>query len=245
MRAVVVDDEAPARRRLIRMLERLDDVTVVGQAADAVQARRVIEEQRPDVVLLDIAMPEESGLQLATWSGMPAVVFVTAYDEHAVEAFDLAAVDYLLKPVAQARLQRALDRVRERGAGVDPNQLAQALRAVLPGHGQPKTPRLTARDGATLHVFDAREIARISARDKYAVFVLDGREYVLDDSLTALETKLAEHEFVRVHRGELVNLTRVVALHGTEGSAEVELADGTRAPVSRRLFAEVRRRLVC
>ena len=243
MRAVVVDDEAPARRRLIRMLERLERVTVVGEAGDAAEARRVIEQQRPDVVLLDIQMPEETGLQLAAWPTMPAIVFVTAYDEHAVEAFELAAIDYLLKPVAQARLDKALARVRDRGGGVDPDRLAEALRAVLPNHAEPRTPRLAARDGSTLHVFDARDIARISARDKYAVFVLDGREYVLDESLTALEGRLAAHEFVRVHRGELVNLGRVVALHGSEGAAELELADGTRAPVSRRLLPEVRRRL--
>lgn len=239
MRVVIVDDEAPARRRLVRMLARVADVTVVGEAPDTVAARALIEQTQPDVVLLDINMPEESGLSLAQWASMPPVIFVTAHDEHAVAAFELAAVDYLLKPLTQARLETALARVRDRAQPVDAKHLAEALRAAM----SPRAVRITARSGTTLHVFEAAAIARISARDKYSVFTVDGVEYVMDESLTALQTRLGEQDFVRVHRSELVNLGRVVALHGGEATAELELTGGQRVPVSRRSLPEIRRRL--
>lgn len=238
MRVIVVDDEGPARRRLARMLARIDEVQVVGEAADADAARALVEQTEPDLVLLDIHMPEEDGLSLAAWPRMPAVIFVTAHDEHAVQAFELAAVDYLLKPVAQARLEQALDRVRSRGS-VDPTALARALQAAIAA----PPPRLTARAGSTLHVFDARQIGRLSARDKYCTFCHQGGEYLLDESLAALEHRLAAHEFVRIHRGELVNLAHVVALHGSNAGAHVELRSGDRVPVSRRMLPELRRRL--
>lgn len=243
MRVLIVDDEAPARRRLARMLERIEGVTVAGEAEDADEARERVRASRPDVVLLDIHMPQEDGLSLAMWSELPPVIFVTAHDEHAVAAFELAAVDYLLKPVAMPRLQAALTRARERQASVDPAALAQALRAAMPDATSTAVPRITARDGSTLHVFDARALSRLSARDKYCVFDRDGIEYVLDDTLSALERRLAPHDFLRVHRGELVNLAHVVALHGTDAGAHVELSDGAKVPVSRRLLPEVRKRL--
>ncbi|MEM6992733.1 MAG: LytTR family DNA-binding domain-containing protein [Myxococcota bacterium] len=240
MKVIVVDDEAPARRRLVRMLNRIGGVAVVGDAGDAAGARALVLAQRPDVALLDIEMPEEDGLSLAAWPEMPAIVFVTAHSEHAVRAFEMAAVDYLLKPVVQARLVAALERVRERGsAALDRRELTKMLRSVVPV----SVPRLTARSGSTLHVFDAREVTRIFARDKYAAFERDGEEYLLDESLTALEGRLAAHDFIRVHRSALVNLAHVVALHGSDGAAELELRDGGRVAVSRRLLPELRRRL--
>ncbi len=239
MKVAVVDDEAPARRRLVRMLERVAMARVVGEAADTMEARQLVQREQPDVVLLDINMPEESGLSLAAWPSMPAVIFVTAHDEHAVAAFELAAVDYLLKPVSQTRLEQALARVSQRSQPVDAARLAEALRAVMP----PRALRVTARSGATLHVFEAAAIPRFSSRDKYSVFVVKGVEYVLDESLTALEERLSEHDFVRVHRSELVNLAKVVALHGSDASAELELADGDRVRVSRRSLPAIRRRL--
>ncbi|MCA9660041.1 MAG: response regulator transcription factor [Myxococcales bacterium] len=189
--------------------------------------------------LLDIDMPEVDGLQLAAPD--VDVVFVTAHSEHAVAAFDLAALDYLLKPVREARLREVIRRVRERRGRADPVSLAAALRTLLPV--TPPVPRITATEGSTARVFDAREIDRFSAANRYVRFVVDGHEQLLDDSLNTLEKRLADHDFVRVHRAELINLRFVVALRRIGGSAEVELASGARVQVSRRLLPEFERRL--
>lgn len=244
LRALIVDDEAPARRRLRRLLERIDDVEVVGEACDGEDASAKIAASPPDLLLLDIEMPELDGLRVAAAAPGLHVVFVTAHAEHAVAAFDLAAVDYLLKPITEARLRAAIDRVRLRASRNNPvaaDALAQALRAALPP--EPSVPRVTALEGDAVHIFDARSIARFSAANRYVSFTVDGREYLLDDSLNALEARLRCHEFQRVHRAELINLGRVRTLRRTGGGAEVELDTRERVPVSRRLLGELERRL--
>lgn len=236
MRVLVVDDEAPARQRLARMLARIPEVGDIAEADSAVAARALLRQSPPEVVLLDIHMPEIDGLTLLELEpAMPPVIFVTAYEQHAVRAFELAAVDYLLKPVNQARLEKALRRARALGASDI---------AALHGHMRPDAPpRLAARAGEVLRLFDPAQLTRIRAADKYAIIDMGGEEFVLDDSLTSLEKRLAPHGFVRVHRAELINLAAVRALHGSGSATEVELSDGQRAPVSRRLLAELKRRL--
>lgn len=231
MRVLVVDDEAPARRRLVRMLERLDGVTVVGQAADGEAALTLLTELRdapPDALLLDIDMPQMDGLELAEQAGLPPIIFTTAHSEHALRAFEVAAVDYLLKPISPQRLADALDRVR----------------AAPSTPAAPEGPlRITARSGNTTHVIEAAEICRFYAEDKYTVFVHEGRELMLDDSLATLERRLGGHGFFRTHRSELINLATVRALVTEGGSTKVQLADGSEAAVGRRVVAELKRRL--
>jgi DNA-binding LytR/AlgR family response regulator len=238
VKVLVVDDEAPARRRLLRMLAGIDDVVVVGEAADGIEARAQIDAHAPDLVLLDIHMPELDGLALARDPGMPAVVFTTAHADHAVVAFELAAVDYLLKPIERERLERAIDRARV-AARLDGVQVDQVVRAAQ-GH---EPMRLAAKDGARVHLFDVAEITCLVAQDKYVVTWHGGREYLLDDSLAVLEPRLAPLGFVRVHRSALVRLDAVTSIVGDAGGARVELKDGRSAPVSRRELPVLRRRL--
>lgn len=243
LRVLVVDDEPVARRRLLRMLAAMKGVEVAGEAADGAEALERIRDLAPDAVLLDIRMPGIDGLTLArSVRNMPPVIFTTAYDEHALEAFDAEAVDYLMKPVRAERLERALDRIRER-RGNDPERLERVLQAVLQREGRTELVRLTARSGDVTRVFDPRKIGRIHAADKYAVFHHEGNEYVLDETLSTLEERLGGIGFLRVHRSELVNLEKVVALHHVDGGTEAELAGGLRVPVSRRLAPELKRRL--
>ena len=241
MRVLIVDDEPLARRRLMRMLARIPGVEVAGEAGDGLEAAELITSLSPDLVLLDIQMPELDGLSLAARGSLPPIIFTTAHQEHAVRAFELAAADYLLKPIEQARLELAIERVRRAAVRPDPAMLQAVLQKVL--SPQPERPRISARSGQTIHLFDPREICRLSASDKYTLLVRDGREYVLDESLAALEQRLGSHGFLRVHRSELINLAEVRAIHGDEGGAEVELSDGQRAPVSRRMMPLLKAKL--
>lgn len=246
MRVLVVDDEAPARRRLVRMLERLGGIEVVGEAADGEQALALARERAPDLLLLDIDMPEMDGLELAEVPGLPPVVFTTAHAEHALRAFEVAAVDYLLKPISRERLAEAIERVRARP---QTQTHPQAGAPSGPGPGSAREPasegppRITARSGSTVHVIEAGEITRFHATDKVTIFVHEGRELVLDDSLATLEQRLGAHGFFRAHRAELINLAAVRALHTEDGSTRVELRDGSHAAVGRRSLAELKRRL--
>jgi len=229
LRVLVVDDEPLARSRLVAMVDRTEIAHSVGEAGNAFEAADQIARHDPDVVLLDVRMPGKTGVELARELGArPIVVFTTAFGEHAVEAFDAAAVDYLVKPIELAKLARALDRARDRLGGADHRE-----------------PRITVRDsgGGVVRVFVASQVARFHADDKYTAFVVDGAEHLTEETLDAFEGRLAAWGFVRVHRGELVQLARVRALHATATGAEVELDDGQRAKVSRRALPDLRRRL--
>ncbi len=244
MKVLVVEDEPLARRRLIRMLGRIADVDVVGEASDGQQALERMREQRPDVVLLDIRMPGLDGLQLATSApDLPPIIFTTAYDEYAVRAFEASAVDYLMKPIDAERLQQALEKAARANRVPDADALARLLREALDRSETRRIPRITARAGKTIRVFDAREISRFHASDRYTVFRHSGQEFVLDDTLTSLEQRLGAHGFVRVHRAELVNLDHIRALRLEDGGTALVLDDDQVAPVSRRLVPELKRRL--
>jgi two-component system LytT family response regulator len=174
MRVLVVDDEPVARRRLIRMLARIHGVELAGEAADGHEARDQIVALAPDVVLLDIHMPGLDGLTLArTTPDLPPIIFTTAYDQHAVDAFEVSAVDYLMKPIKQDRLERALAKVRR--GDVDPASIVGLLERLVDPDRKAAS-RIVAREGDLLRMFDARDIARFYAADKYAGFVSEGRE---------------------------------------------------------------------
>jgi DNA-binding LytR/AlgR family response regulator len=253
MKILVVDDEPLARRRLIRKLRALADAEVVGEAADGNEAAEKITALAPDLVFLDIRMPGLDGMALArqlasAGEGGPAVIFTTAHSEHAVEAFELAAADYLLKPVETDRLRTAFDKVKKAmgpKAPADPSRLAALVEKLLRAEGNESPPRVSARLGDVVHIFDAREIARFHAEEKYVVVRKGGEEYLLDESLQTLEQRLAPHGFLRVHRSDLVNLAsvRALRLEGDGEGAVLDLSDGQQSPVSRRMLAEVKIKL--
>ncbi len=230
MKVLVVDDELPARRRLRRLLGEIGGVTVVGEAGCGREALDAVERERPDLLLLDIDMPGIDGLALAAHHPLPPVVFVTAHEEHAVRAFDLEAIDYLLKPVALDRLRTALRRAATR---VEPRRPPPAV----------DVPRVISHERGQVRLFDARAIARFRAVDKYTAFVVDGVEHLTEEPLSALEERLGPHGFVRVHRGELIDLGAVEALWLDDDGHRIRLRDGQVARASRRLVAGLRQRL--
>lgn len=226
MRALVVDDEAPARRRLLRMLDRSEAVESAAEAASAEDALLAIRRRPPDVVFLDIRMPDMDGLDLAAkCEHRTSIVFVTAHAEHAARAFDLDSIDYLLKPVRFERLTKALERVRARRANVEPE------------------PKIVAHERGEMVIVSAASVSRFRAHDKYVAFFADGREHLTDESLASLEQRLARSGFLRVHRGELVRLDAVDALRTEGGVHSLLLKDGQVVPVSRRIASEVRIRV--
>lgn len=242
MRALIVDDEPPARRRLARLLAAVPGVELAGEAGSAAELLALLPAAGADVVFLDIRMPGLDGVALARTGVLPAIVFTTAYADHAVDAFDVRAVDYLLKPVRAERLVAAVERVREAlAARTGVAALAETLGKLAAAPAAP--PRITATSRGETRLFDARTITRFRAADKYTVFSADGAELETEESLVALEARLAPHGFVRTHRAELVNLGAVRALHRDAGGLTLELTDGQKVAVSRRHAALIRARL--
>jgi DNA-binding LytR/AlgR family response regulator len=238
MRVLVVDDELPARRRLTRMVAALDGIAAVDEAASSLEALAAVERARPDLLLLDIHMPGLDGLSLAArYADLPPVVFVTAHDEHAVAAFEVHAIDYLLKPVRPQRLAEAIDRARTRGS--PPASAFQALRLPV----RSRAPRVVTHQRGAIRFFDALAITRFWAEAKYTMFRAHGSVHLTTESLSALAERLTPHGFIRVHRRELVRGSAIRALRITSGGHTVELDDGQTPQVGRRAVAALKRLL--
>ena len=244
MKVLVVDDEPLARRRLLRKLKLVPGVEAVGEAADGLEAAEMIRALAPDVVLLDIHMPGAGGdgISLArALPGRPVVIFTTAHSQHALEAFAVSAVDYLLKPIELDSLRRALDKAARLVVPSEPHKLAALLERLA---RRDDVPRVTARHQDTVRVFDARAITRFHVEDKYTLFDDGaGRECLSEESLNQLQERLAGFGFLRVHRSELVRLAAIRAIRFEGESAVVDLADGQCARVSRRCLGELKQRL--
>jgi two-component system LytT family response regulator len=232
LRVVIVDDEEPARLAARQALEDVGDVEVVGECGNGFEAVKVVGELRPDVVLLDVQMPKLDGFEVLELLGRDVpVVFVTAYDEYALRAFDVHAVDYLLKPIAPERLATALERVRARTPGSAPSPSALRTSARPPG-----TPleRVVIRDGPQVHVLPVGKIDYVEAQDDYVGFKTGGRTLLKEQTLGELESQLDARRFVRIHRSYLLNIDRLarVELYAKDSRIAI-LADGTKLPVSR------------
>ncbi len=239
-RLIVVDDEEPARRRLIRMLAQFQHIEVVGEAENGEDALRLVEASKPDAMLLDIQMPRLDGLSLAQrFTDLPPIVFVTAHAEHAVAAFEVHAVDYLLKPVRAERLKQAIDRISQL-ATQERVAMTAALEAVAPSS---ESTRIITVSQGIYRFFDAHDIHRFWSSDKYTVFLANGEEHLTEESLSSLEARLSKLGFLRVHRAELVRLSSIRALRVSEGDHSAELKDGQLARVSRRSISQVRQAL--
>jgi two-component system LytT family response regulator len=243
-RVLVVDDEAPARRRLRAQLAQERDVLVVGEAGSGDEAVEAIRAQRPDIVFLDVQMPGMNGFEVIEAVGveaMPAVVFVTAYDEFALAAFEVAAVDYLLKPYTAERLRKALARALDgkalREAGREP--LARLLGEGL-GRGPHSLQRLLVREGERMFFVPAAEIVRLSAEGNYVRIHTRTGSHELRETLAHLESRLDGRRFVRVHRSEIVNLDFVGEIQKHfHGDLIAVLKNGDAVRVSRRYAARL------
>ena len=226
IRTIVVEDEPPSRLRLSRMLRRVPDVVVVGEAASGAAAVALIESAEPDLVLLDIHLPDIDGFSVLRQldEPFPAIVFVTAYDEHAVAAFEAEAVDYLMKPVRHARLGLALERVRARQSRAVADQGIRRIAATRPG--APLLARLPVRDRGRVLIVPIVDITSIVV-DHGLVFVTtpEGRFSTKYTNLQEIERTLRIDSFQRVHRQAFVNIEHVrEVLHADNATARLRLS---------------------
>ena len=241
IRTLLVDDEAPARERMRRLLAPIDDVEVIGEAEDGERAIEVILASKPDLVFLDIQMPGATGLEVAASlpSPRPRIVFCTAFEEHAVDAFELHAVDYLLKPVNRARLEKALDRVR---GGAGPGTEESIGRAARAAAAYPE--RFLAKRGARFCVVLRRQVLYFVSEDGITRLQADERHYWMQPTIAHLEERLDPRRFLRLSRAAIVQLDAVKEVHPiTGGTGEVLLRNGDRLEVSRRRFRALLDRL--
>jgi two-component system, LytTR family, response regulator len=239
-RILIVDDEEPARRLLVEYLRAYPNFTVVGQAKNGLEAVKLTQEQAPDLLLLDVQMPKLDGFEvLGLIPQETAVIFTTAFDEYAVRAFEVHAVDYLLKPFSAERLGQALERAEKRlgeARAVPAPVLAQAAR--VPGT---HLERLVIRDGAEIQIIPASDIDYVRGQDDYVEVFHAGRSSLTQQTLQHLEANLDPNQFVRVHRSFLLNVSRVARIEPWgQGSKMAVLNDGRTVPVSRSGEARLR-----
>jgi two-component system LytT family response regulator len=234
MRAIIADDEELARLVLREYIGHIEDIEIVAECANGFDAVKAIGELKPDLLFLDIQMPKLDGFEvLELVDRGPAVVFVTAYDQYAMKAFDAAAVDYLLKPFDMARFRAALEKARQR-LGEKPAALPVAdLKNAAQAPGQ-KAERVVVRDGTKVHLIPVNQLDYAEAQDDYVALHSGGKSYLKQQTISSLEDSLDSRKFVRVHRSFVINLERVAKIEPyTKDTRLAVLGDGTRIPVSR------------
>ena len=241
LRVVIVDDEVPARALLREYLTANTGVELVGECANGFEAVKRIGELAPDLVLLDVQMPKLDGFEvLELLERPPAVVFVTAYDEYALRAFEVHAVDYVLKPVGRERLAEAIAQARARlgAAAPAPSPAALAHAARAPGQ---YTERVLVKDGANVHVIPIDRVDWIEAQDDYVAIRAEGRSHLKPQTLAELAKGLDPAHFVRIHRSYVINLERLARLElYAKDSRVAYLKDGKELPVSRAGYARLK-----
>jgi len=239
LRVIVVDDEPLARAVVREYLGAHPGVEVVAECANGFEAVKAVSELAPDLMFLDVQMPKLSGFEVLELIGRSVpVVFTTAYDKYALSAFDVHAIDYLLKPFSAERFAEALTRARERLAARE----ALPLEALVADDRAKQAPleRVLIRDGSRVHVLPVDAIDYVEAQDDYVAFHSEGKSYLKDQTLAAVENLLDAARFVRIHRSYLLNIDRIgrVELYAKDSRIAI-LRDGTKLPVSRAGYARL------
>jgi two-component system, LytTR family, response regulator len=242
IRAMIVDDEELARGLVREFLSEEDDIEIVGDCTNGFEAVKAIAELKPDLVFLDVQMPKLDGFEVLELAGAPVeVIFVTAYDQFAMKAFDAAAVDYLLKPFSIERFRVALDRARNRlrenqRTPVDPAALKNASRKP-----DEFVQRIVVKDGSKVHVIPVDKLDYAEVQDDYVGLRSAGRTYLKQQSMASLEASLDPSRFLRIHRAYLVNIEKITKIDQDMAGARVAvLTDGSEVPVSRSGYARFR-----
>jgi two-component system LytT family response regulator len=242
IRAVIVDDEELARALLREFLSEEDDVEIVAECGNGFEAVKAVSELAPDLLFLDVQMPKLDGFEVLELIDREVeVIFVTAYDQFAMKAFDAAAVDYLLKPFHAERFRKALERARGRlreKKGLAP--AAGELKNAARGPGE-YLQRIVVKDGARVHIIPVERLDYAEVQDDYVGLRSAGRTYLKQQSMASLEASLDPQRFLRIHRAYLVNIERIAKIEqDVAGSRVAVLTDGSEVPVSRSGYSRFR-----
>jgi two-component system LytT family response regulator len=243
IRAVIVDDEELARQVLREFLSPHHEVEIAAECANGFEAVKVVAEQKPDLVFLDIQMPKLDGFEVLELIGPgAAVVFVTAYDSYAIKAFEVHAVDYLLKPIGAERFEAALKRAKERLGGKLPQQTLPPTE--LTAAARPPSQyldRIPVRDGTRVFIIPVSKLDYAEAQDDYVALASEGKKHLKQQTISSLETALDPSRFLRIHRSYIVNLERVARVEPYAKDSHVAvLSNGTQLPVSKSGYTRLR-----
>ena len=237
MRALIVDDEPLARRGVLLRLKKFNDVEIVGECGDGPSAVEKILDLAPDVVYLDVQMPGMDGFEVLRTlpkENIPGVIFLTAYEQHALKAFEVHALDYLLKPIDDQRFAAATDRARKLVDSSTKMLMAERLIQMLGQNSEKYASRFSARTGARIQIVLAEDIEWIGAAGDYAEMHVRGRSHLLRETMNSLEQKLDPAKFIRIHRSRIVRTSCIVELRGIENREYlVKLSDGSEHRSSR------------
>jgi two-component system LytT family response regulator len=234
IRSLVVDDEALAREALKDILSQLDDIEIVGECSNGFEVVKEVEEKKPDLIFLDIQMPKLDGFDVAELLGeeSPFIIFVTAYDEYAIRAFETHALDYLMKPVRAKRLQQALDRVREQMK----LKIPQTTDVFIRSHKKQFIPtsRILVRHGLEVFIIPVEEITHIQAEDDYVRIFTSEKSYLKQERMNSLEQTLDPQSFCRIHRSYILNIHYLSKIEPHSKDSKVAiLKNKTSLPISR------------
>ena len=243
IQTIIVDDEEPARLLLREYLTKRDDINIAAECSNGFDAVKALTELKPDLAILDIQMPKLNGFEvLELVENPPAVIFATAYDQYAVKAFELHAVDYLLKPFSKERLDEALDHVAKQLKTKKPLPI-EALAAAA-GMKPAILERVLVKDGSKVHVIPANKIDYIEAEDDYVAIKAEGKSHLKQQRMAELEKMLDPAKFIRVHRSSIINLERIarIELYAKDSRMAI-LKDGTKLLISRAGYDKLKKML--
>ncbi|UCH96633.1 MAG: response regulator transcription factor [Candidatus Aminicenantes bacterium] len=234
IRAIIVDDEALARESLKETISQFEDIEMISECANGFEAVQAVQQTKPDLIFLDIQMPKLDGFDVVELLGKeaPAIIFVTAYDEYALRAFEAEALDYLLKPVSNKRLQKSIERVRERLN----SKVPQEMERFIDHHQENMAPltRILIRDGMNIHIIPQEDIVFVEAKEDYVKFHTEERAYLKLERMSNLERKLDYRNFCRIHRSYLLNINYLVKIEPySKDSRIAKLKNGKSLPISR------------
>lgn len=237
LKALIIDDEPPARSKLRRLLTQDERVEIVGEARDGNEALEAIEATDPDLLFLDIQMPRMNGFEVLEALGpeCPGVIFITAYDQYAIKAFEVRALDYLLKPFDAVRLREAVDRAVElqgKSSSRFHEQIDDLLQELR--YRKPVLKRILLKTRGRIVFIDTRQITRVESEEKYVRLHVGSRDYLHRETMNSLEERLDPSIFVRVHRRQIVNMDSIRELESlSHGDYQIVLKDGSKVPLGR------------
>ncbi len=241
IKSIVVDDEPLARQSLILALQDIGGVEVIAECANGFEAVKTIRKLNPQLVFLDIQMPKLSGFDVIELmeDDMPPVIFITAYDEYAIKAFEANAVDYLLKPINPQRLQAALDKIPQQ----DNTSIPEMDQLLIERYNQPTTEaRMLIRDGSDVHILEYKDIQYIQAQGDYLLIYARGQEFVKKDTMDHMRKRLPQNHFKRIHRSYLINISYLHKIEPYSRDDKIAiLKSGKQIPISRSGYQELKK----